>query len=427
MLEPGSWLEVASDSRLQEGRYFSFDANREADLFGEEANQAVAAAVNDAVRRQLVSDVPVGTFLSGGIDSPLVTAKAQTLTGGGIPSFTIGTGGDAFDESLDAADLANQIGVEHVVEQMPPQKALEVLDDVIAACGEPFADYSMFPTLLVSRLARGRVKVVLSGDGGDEMFWGYAGRFLSILDATDDYVAPSDPAADRWNVRRLMRANARRADESWPTTLGDAYRLKHTHFPEGRLRAMFPDLPGWPREFELFDYDGWETEPTARWLRWNEFNGFLRMVLLKVDRASMYESLEVRVPLLDREVMDVAMRVDWTSCLDKDARIGKLPLRHALAAHVRRQTSSKRGFTVPMGEWLRGPLESKFREALLGRKDLLGLPLNEKAVASLFDRHVAGERGNAMGLWILLSLALWEEEHWRNRNINLFQTPNRSH
>jgi len=285
----------------------------------------------------------------------------------------------------------------------------------VKACGEPFADYSMFPTLMVSRLARRHVKVVLSGDGGDELFWGYAARFASVLETTDDFVKTGAAAGSGWNVRRLIEAGLGNADAGWPTSLGDSYRLKHTHLPETLLRRVFPDIPGWPADFGLFDHTTWETEPTARWLRWNELNGFLSMVLLKVDRASMFESLEVRVPLLDKEVIDVAARVDWRTCLDVERRIGKLPLRHALARHVRHQTRTKRGFTVPMDAWLRGPLRPIFEEMVLGRADILGLPMDQDAVRATFDRHLAGDKGLAMGLWILLSLALWVEGHFGDR------------
>ncbi|HUF08948.1 MAG TPA: asparagine synthase (glutamine-hydrolyzing) [Rhodothermales bacterium] len=416
MLEPGAWLEITAENRVTKGRFFEFNTLREANLHGEEAFDAVDAAVGAAVKRQLVSDVPVGTFLSGGVDSPLVTANARVAANTRIPSFTLGLGADPLDESADAAAYAAEIGVEHVVEHIAPDESLDLIDDVVKACGEPFADYSMFPTLMVSRLARRHVKVVLSGDGGDELFWGYAARFASVLETTDDFVKTGATATPGWNVRRLIESGLGNADAGWPTSLGDSYRLKHTHLPETVLRRVFPDIPDWPAEFGLFDHTTWETEPTARWLRWNEFNGFLSMVLLKVDRASMHESLEVRIPLLDKEVIDVAARVDWTSCLDVERRIGKLPLRHALARHVRHQTRTKRGFTVPMDAWLRGPLRPIFEDMVLGRTDILGLPMDENAVRATFDRHLAGEKGLAMGLWILLSLFLWIEEHGRERS-----------
>jgi asparagine synthase (glutamine-hydrolysing) len=196
-------------------------------------------------------------------------------------------------------------------------------------------------------------------------------------------------------------------------TTGDRYRAKHTRLSDRYLNRIFTAPPEWPRGFELFSYAAEDPARTAQWLRWNEFVGHLTMVLLKVDRASMYHSLEVRVPLLDREVIDVAARVDWTSCLDVQRRVGKLPLRAALARHVRHQTSTKRGFEAPMSAWLRGPLSAIFEDALLDRKDLLGLPLDRRELRHMFQQHVSNRHDHAPGLWTLLSLALWEEKHYR--------------
>ncbi|PYV94256.1 MAG: asparagine synthase (glutamine-hydrolyzing), partial [Acidobacteria bacterium] len=412
MLEPGSWMEITSESRMRHGRFFEFPLYREPNLRGEEAYEAVDAAVTDAVRRQLVSDVPVGTFLSGGIDSPLVAAKIRAATNAPVRAFTIGTNGDRHDESADAVAYAGEIGVEHFVEQVTPNHALEMLDDVVAACGEPFADYSIFPTILVSRLARQQVKVMLSGDGGDELFWGYFDRFASVLDKAIDLSQPRGSENSKWHLQRLLAVGSGQTDLSWPGSIGDIYRLKHTHLSEGWLKRIFPDLPGWPAGFTLFNYNRWEADETAQWLRWNEFVGYLTMILLKVDRASMYQSLEVRVPLLDKEVIEVAARVDWRSCLDLKRKIGKLPLRYSLARHVRHQTLAKRGFTVPIDVWLRGPLRPVFEEVVLGREDILGLPLNQAAAREIFDRHLSGQANYDWQLWTLLSLALWAEHHY---------------
>ncbi len=132
----------------------------------------------------------------------------------------------------------------------------------------------------------------------------------------------------------------------------------------------------------------------------------------------MYHSLEVRVPLLDKEVVDVAARVDWRSCLDVQRRLGKLPLRHSLARHVRHQTWTKRGFTVPMDVWLKGPLRPVFEEAVIEREEILGLPLNKAAVRAMFDRHLSGQVNYDWVLWMLLSLALWEQRHFTARRLS---------
>ncbi len=415
MLEPGTWLEVSADGTTRHGRFYAFPVYREPDLSGEEAVEAVDAVVTRAVQRHLLSDVPVGTFLSGGIDSPLVAAKARQLSGDHIRAYTIGTNGDHLDESADARAYALAIGIEQVVEQFVPDQALALLDDVVAACSEPFADYSVFPTMLVSRLARRDVKVMLSGDGGDELFWGYAGRFASVIELADGFGQPYWLRSARWGARKVLHVGDAQPNLRWPT-IGDWYRAKHTRIPESWLGTIFLDLPAWPSDFSLFSYSGAGQDRTAQWLRWNEFVGHLTMVLLKVDRASMYHSLEVRVPLLDREVIDVATRVDWRACLDVQRGVGKLPLRRALARHVPRQTHAKRGFSVPMNAWLRGPLRPVFEDQVLQRRDILGLPVVRDVLRAFYIQHLNGEADHAWGLWLLLSLAMWEETHYGARN-----------
>src|SRR5690606_11315898 len=158
------------------------------------------------------------------------------------------------------------------------------------------------------------------------------------------------------------------------------------------------------------EYAGWRRDITAQWMRWNEFTGHLTRVLLKVDRGSMYHSLEVRVPLLDRQVIETAQRVHWESCLDLERGRGKLPLRESLARHVAFQTTKKRGFEVPMAEWLKGSLKPLVHDLLMSRDDILGVPFNRRVMHRLYREQQEG-RASAWGLWILLSLALWEQRY----------------
>jgi asparagine synthase (glutamine-hydrolysing) len=129
----------------------------------------------------------------------------------------------------------------------------------------------------------------------------------------------------------------------------------------------------------------------------------------------MYHSLEVRVPLLDREVVEIAARIDWRSCLDVKRKIGKLPLRNALSRHLRHQTKTKRGFGVPMNAWMRGPLRPLFEEMVLGRKTILGISINREALRKMFTQHLEGQIDHSWGLWVLLSLTLWEDKHYHAR------------
>jgi asparagine synthase (glutamine-hydrolysing) len=188
----------------------------------------------------------------------------------------------------------------------------------------------------------------------------------------------------------------------------------HNHLSETLLKEVFPSLPGWPKECNAYAYNGYEPDRVAQISRWNEFVYHLTMVLMKVDRASMYNSLEVRVPLLDREVIEVASRIDWRDCLNIDQKIGKFPLRRSLARYVKHQTDKKRGFEVPMATWLRTSLKGLFEELVLKRSDILGLEINRKALSKIFERHIRGESNYAWGLWPLLSLALWVDRHYNS-------------
>lgn len=425
MLEPGSWLEVNRMGAPRKGRYYTFPKYRTPDLRGEAAFEAADAAITDAVRRQMISDVPLGSFLSGGIDSPLVAAKMRMINQTPALAFTIGVDDDAQDESADATAYAREIGLRHMLETITPAQALDMLDDVIAACGEPLADYSMFPTMLISRLARRDVTVMLSGDGGDELFWGYAERFSAALRLAPDYRQPYWLRKARWGARKHLAVGSGYRALCYPT-LGDYTLAKQAYLTEGWYRWLFDNGLHMPAQFDLFEYSGWRPDETAQWLRWNEFTGHLTRVLLKVDRASMYHSLEVRVPLLDREVIEVAARIDWRSCLDPKRNLGKLPLRWALRRHVQHQTREKRGFGVPMGNWLRGPLRPLLDDMVLSRREIMGLPMNREVLARLTESHMNAIADYTLPLWTLLSLAFWETQHYHKRLSYVHGTHGRS-
>ena len=199
---------------------------------------------------------------------------------------------------------------------------------------------------------------------------------------------------------------------------GIATALSTHEFDEDDLhRAFFQNVPAWPADFDLFTYLGCEPDKTAQWMRWNEFVGHLTMVLLKVDRASMHHSLEVRVPLLDREVIDVASRVDWQLMPGFESKSGKItaaPLARPPCTFS--STERKRGFEVPMNAWLRGPLKrylSRIRNRT--QRDLRDYPSITKKLRCMFQQHIDNQADRARGLWTLLSLALWEKKHYRAR------------
>lgn len=414
MLDAGCWLSINRRGGLKQGCHYEFPKFGGSNLKGEAVVDALDEALSRAVRRHLVSDVPVGVLLSGGVDSPLVAAEAACHSTQPLKAFSIGVPGSEADESSEAVRYSRELNLEHVLRMADERSALELLDDVVEACTEPTADYSIFPTLLVSRLAREHVKVVLSGDGGDELFWGYPSRFGSVIEQAPYFDMPK--LARYWHIfgrRYLKRGHATR-DVLWPS-IGRLYQKKHTIMAEGDLSSCFANLVTLPADFELFDYRGNDPAETAHWLRWNEFRLHLAGILLKVDRASMHHSLEVRVPLLDKEVIGVAAQTDWRSCLDLRGRRGKIPLRGSLSRRLNYQTRAKKGFTVPMHEWLAGPLQALLREKVLNRREFLSMEVDSASLRRLNGQLLAGDRYVAWGLWLLLSLALWEEKYFARR------------
>lgn len=399
-LAPGTWVRVDRTLQWETGTFFSFPERPEPSLRGADAVAAVEDAVAAAVRRQMMGDVPVGAFLSGGIDSPLIVANMKKA-GADVFAVTIGTGGDVHDESADAARYAEELEVRHLVHHVTPGEARALLEDAVAACGEPFADFSIFSAMLACRVARRNVKVMLAGDGGDELFWGYVQRTSAVLSR----------ARRAWWRRRRGEAPfvaTRRRARPGAADLG-SHQLRHNSLVAARwLHSVFPGMPP-PAGGDLYRWPGGDFAQAASWLRRNEFVGHLTRVLDKVDRASMHESLEVRVPLLDREVVDVAQRIDFESCLDVERGVGKMPLRAALSRHVSWASTQKRGFRPPMEAWLRGSLREPFEDLVLERGEILGTRVRRSAVEATFRRHVERGEDHSWGLWRLLAARLWEE------------------
>ena len=403
-LPAGHCLELdANVGRVS--RYMEVLSRPSDDLSGEEAVEALGSAVSSAVRRQLVSDVPVGSFLSGGIDSPLVAATALEVQKR-LPLFSIGFDDPTLDESDAAIGYAKHLEAEHYLRVFRPGDALARLDEWSSAYSEPFADYSGFPTMLVAEMARERgTKVLLSGDGGDELFWGYP-RFRKVLGAAPLFRMPRAArlvayAANRRSVPRGVL---------FPS-IGDWYLDSHSGLKTKELRRLNPALLSLPLDFDEFAFDGTHPLAVARWMRKNEMGSHLQRILLKVDRASMWFGVEVRVPLLDLEVVRCAERIG--PCESMDADSGKAVLRKV--AQTRYPSSligkNKKGFAMPMEQWLRNELKPLVEDLLLSRDPFPSGLFDKEGLSALHEANIAGAGRSGEKLWTLLSLQLWADKH----------------
>lgn len=385
------------------------------------------ALLGDSVKRQMVSDVPLGAFLSGGIDSSTVVALMRAKSNGPVKTFTIGFRERAFNEADFARAVAKHLGTDHTELILSAEDALNIVPSLPTMYDEPFADSSQLPTHLVSRLARQHVTVALSGDGGDEAFGGYV-RYQGV---------------DRvWRAVRYMPRFARHLSAQAIGMLGPGVwdvmgsvvprRLRPTHFGDKVLKGaalldaadpmdMYRRLISqWSDPNAVLGHgregQGWidrlaaQTEglDTTTRLRVLDMMTYLPDdVLAKVDRASMAVALEVRVPLLDHRVIEFAWRQP-PARLIADGQ-GKRPLRAVLARYLPPNLIDrpKMGFGVPIGDWLRGPLRD-WAEDLLSPEALAadGL-LNPGPIRKRFEEHLSGRRNWQHALWTVLQLQAW--------------------
>jgi asparagine synthase (glutamine-hydrolysing) len=411
-LEPGHFLCAAPGRPIEDRAWWRLPRDPEPDLSGPTALDALEEALDRAVRRQRIADVPLGVFLSGGVDSPLVTALARRQTGPELKAFTIGSPGWAQDESEDARRFGRHLDVDFRLHAVSGEQAFAAIAEIREAQHEPFADFSILPTLLVSRLARREVTVALSGDGGDELFFGYE-RPRSLLRSGSLFRWPWPVRMAFYGAGRLG-VGPRQSDAVVSKSPGEYYFEVNSRLSGEDLRRVAPGLARLPEDFRLYEFGTFRGErDLANFSRHVEFYGQLQRGLKKVDMASMHQSLEVRVPLLDREVIDLSLRLDPFACMTTGDR--KVPLRNLLARFVPAETipSPKRGFAVPLGSWLRGPLAPLVEETLFSGELFPSGVFDRAALRAYWDAHRRGERDVKWGIWTLMSLQWWARSHGR--------------
>jgi len=433
-LEPGTILTLPRNGEPRVARFW--DARTIAaeglhnPLDGDDAEltDQLEALLSDAVGKRMIADVPVGAFLSGGIDSSTVVALMRRSGTGKVKTFSIGFDIPGFNEAPHAAAVAKHLQTEHTELTLTSREALDVVPKLSEWYDEPFADSSQIPTYLVSAVTRRHVTVALSGDGGDELFAGYnryqlTQRFWRMLSLMPRALRQGLAAAlrslppDRWTSLlsalppRLVPpqagdklykvANVLSADDAGALYRGlvsfwnPAEIMPQASEPQGIAddAAVAKDFPELLDRMQFLDLVTYLPDD----------------ILTKVDRASMAVALEARVPLLDHRVVEFSWRLPHRAKIREHT--SKWLLRQVLYRHVPSALIErpKMGFAIPLGEWLRGPLRD-WAESLLNEQRLREAGLvNHKAVGRVWQDHIEGRRNWQFLLWNVLMLESWRE------------------
>jgi asparagine synthase (glutamine-hydrolysing) len=433
---PGTFVVARQDGTFEETRYWSLrdvvERGQARRFRGteQEAAEELEQILATVVGQQMVSDVPLGAFLSGGVDSSLVVALMQKHSTRRVKTFTIGFEEPTYDESAHARAVAEHLGTDHTCMTVTSREALDVIPSLADLYDEPFADSSQIPTCLVSKVARTGVTVSLSGDGGDETFGGYP-RYAQMLQLWGRLRwspaivrqalshAINALSVRQWDgvMRRIPRRGVRAEVQgerlhklAWMLRQGSLeglYRGLVTHWPDPSAVALGAPEAG----TALTSPATWPTNASVlQQLMYLDSVSYLPDdIFAKVDRASMAVSLETRAPLVDRRVIEFA----WTlpTSMHYAAGRGKRPLRRLLDKYVPASIIErpKMGFGMPVREWLRGPLrgwaESLLEPARLRREGLFDVA----TVRTRWEEHVSGERNWHYPLWDVLMFQAWQE------------------
>lgn len=390
----------------------------------EEAKRELVERLREAVNIRMIAEVPLGAFLSGGVDSSAVVALMAGLSDGPVNTCSISFGDPAFNESEYAARVAEQYHTRHQVEEVNPDD-FELIDRLATLYDEPYADSSAMPTYRVCELAKRRVTVALSGDGGDENFAGYRRyrwhmdeeRFRGLLPGW--LRGPLFGTAGRLYPKLDWAPRYLRAKSTFQALARDSlegYFHNFSILPDALRRQLYSaelnrDLGGY-RGIEVFRryLDNAPEHPLSR-VQYLDMKTYLAGdILTKVDRASMAHSLEVRVPVLDHKF------VEWVSGLPPQLKLhkreGKLIFKRAMERYLPDDIlyRKKMGFAVPLAAWFRGPLREKVRRSLLG-PDLLDTGLfNPDFIRRLVDQHQSGQRDHSAVIWSLLMYASFQRQ-----------------
>jgi asparagine synthase (glutamine-hydrolysing) len=419
---PGHYL-VVSRKGVRETKYWDISFVETDDLTEERWCERLLETLQEAVRLRLMSEVPLGAFLSGGVDSSAVVAMMQSATEGPVITSSIGFDEKEFNELPYARTVASEFRTDHH-EQIVRPDAVAIVEKLAWHYDEPFADSSAVPTYYVSKTAREHVTVALSGDGGDENFAGYRRYYF---DQRENWVRNWLPTGIRRPVFGALASLYPKADWAPQIFRGKAtfqnlarcpveayFRSVSGCQPELKLSLLHPDIKSQLRSYDSVDilrdyYDKADTNDLLSRVQYVDIKTYLADdILAKVDRASMANSLEVRAPILDHKFMELAARIPTS--LKLRGMEGKYIFKKALERYLPSSILYRRkmGFAVPLAQWFRGELKEMAHETIFSRK--YDAFLNRATQERIWSEHQKGLRDRSTELWTIFMFRLWQRK-----------------
>lgn len=427
-LSPGEWLVFDSKGTLvEQKKHWDLENVAIEGLRNSYAREDIAIeelenTLDEILKEMTFTDVPYGAFLSGGIDSSAIVSRTQKVTNSTLKTFSIGFENKLFDESSIARKIAKRLETDHEEMILKESDCLNVIPDLAKIYCEPFSDSSQIPTFLVSKMARKKVTVALSGDGGDEMFGGY-NRHNYISKIWSKFSPIPRP------FRSSLGSGLKKFSPGLYDQIGSLFGSNLRRFG-GRVHQI-SDILKLNNEREIYDYlvTHWKTSPrknsslsAPRFTELTDQDFFYSMLLTdqltyltddictKVDRAAMRNSLEVRIPFLDKRLVRQSWRIPKNMKIKQGC--GKFILRELLYKNVPKEyyNMPKSGFSVPLETWLRGDLRD-WAESLLESKNLDSYGLDTNPIQKIWREHLAGKANHQYEIWDVLMFLSWGKEY----------------
>jgi len=419
-LLPAHWLKLTKSGKVEtrkywDVRYGSKDARLSENLYREKLQDLL----REVVKIRLIADVPLGAFLSGGIDSSSVVATMAQISNSPIKTFSIGFSDERYDETDYAAEVARHFGTDHTEVVLEPNDILTRLDELILYFDEPFADSSLVPTYLVSRLAREKVKVVLSGDGGDELFGGYPWwqkrpryqvEMTKLPRGMKSFISSLAPALPKGIKGRhfLMKLQLPYERYLLETKAVFDSEDRFTIYSKNMLESLSTVDPYEYNLPYLGKDDGQEW--SNRIMEYDLKTYIPNDIMTKVDRMSMICSLEAREPLLDHKLVEFVAQIP----VDFKIRgnISKYILKRTMDGVLPRRIlqKPKHGFSVPLERWMRGELRDRVLDTVLSHN--CALFFNKKSLEKMIQEFLSGNDDHKHRLWVLYTFLLWHSAHF---------------